>query len=250
MLTKDRAICLRVADYSETSQVVTLFARLSGKVRAIAKGSKRPKSAFDGPVEVLSLGEIVFSSSHKDRLVTLTEFSQQPGSGGLRRNLFALHCALFAAQLLDVMTDELDPHLVLFDQFSQFIQDMDRQDATSERHSVAARLILLQLVVLREVGLYPVFKSCANCKRSFSPDWRDCYFSSSANGLICRDCEMSYPDKVRLHVRAAACLADWKQLAQADERTVREVEGVLTHHFTEILGRRLKTADYVQRGLT
>ena len=41
MLTKDRAICVRVADYSETSQVVTLFARLSGKVRAIAKGSKR-----------------------------------------------------------------------------------------------------------------------------------------------------------------------------------------------------------------
>ncbi|MBM4027044.1 MAG: DNA repair protein RecO, partial [Planctomycetes bacterium] len=41
MLTKDQAICLRTVDYSETSQVVTLFARQAGKVRAIAKGSKR-----------------------------------------------------------------------------------------------------------------------------------------------------------------------------------------------------------------
>ncbi|MHC4433863.1 MAG: DNA repair protein RecO, partial [Planctomycetota bacterium] len=48
MLTKDMAICIRAVDYSETSQIVTLFARDTGKIGAIAKGSKRPKSKFDG----------------------------------------------------------------------------------------------------------------------------------------------------------------------------------------------------------
>ncbi|MFQ6036643.1 MAG: DNA repair protein RecO, partial [Sedimentisphaerales bacterium] len=56
MLIKDTAICIRAVDYSETSQIVTFFTRATGKIRAIAKGSKRPKSAFDGPIEILSFG--------------------------------------------------------------------------------------------------------------------------------------------------------------------------------------------------
>lgn len=248
MLTKDRAVCIRTTDYSETSQVVTLFARLSGKIRAIAKGSKRPKSAFDGPIEVLSFGDAVFSESHKDKLSTLTEFQPQPARGGLRRNLFALHNALFAAELLDAMTDEADPHLVLFDHFVRFVQDLDSEELTGERRDVTVRLILFQLVLLREVGLNPILKACANCKRPVSAQWREAYFSSTAHGLICQDCEMSFPDKVRLSTRAALCLADLKQIAQADEKTLDLIERVLIRHFTEIVGHRLKTAQYVEIG--
>jgi DNA repair protein RecO (recombination protein O) len=250
MLTKDRAVCIRTADYSETSQVVTLFARLSGKIRAIAKGSKRPKSAFDGPIEVLSFGDAVFSESHQDKLSTLTEFQPQPLRGGLRRNLFALHNALFAAELLDALTDDSDPHLVLFDHFVQFVQDLDNEELTGERRDVTARLILLQLVLLREVGLSPVLKACANCKRPVSAQWRETYFSSAAHGLVCQDCEMSFPDRVRISAKAAQCLADLRRIAEADEATLDQIEGVLIRHFTEIVGHRLKTAQYVQRGQT
>ena len=45
MLKKDQAVCLRKADYSETSQVVTLFTRSHGKIPAMAKGAKRAKSS-------------------------------------------------------------------------------------------------------------------------------------------------------------------------------------------------------------
>jgi DNA repair protein RecO (recombination protein O) len=245
MLTKDRAVCIRTADYSETSQVVTLFARLSGKVRAIAKGSKRARSAFDGPIEVLSLGDIVWSGVHKDALATLTEFQQQPARGGLRRHLFALHSALFAAELLDALTDELDPHPMLFDHFAQFLQDTDDPELMGERRDVTIRLILFQLVLLAEAGMHPVLKACANCKRPLTAAWRESYFSSVANGLICRDCEMSFPDKVRLTMKAAHALADLKQMAQADERTLDEIEHLLIHHFTHILGRPPKLAKHV-----
>jgi DNA repair protein RecO (recombination protein O) len=247
MLTRDRAVCLRVTDYSETSQVVTLFARLSGKVRAIAKGSKRPKSAFDGPIETLSFGEIVFSASHKDKLATLTEFQPQPVAGELRRNLLALHSALSAAELLDLLTDEYDPHVELFDHFIGFLEDIGEGKVGAERRDILIRLILFQLVLLHEVGLRPVLNACANCKRPVSDDWGESYFSASAPGLVCRDCEMNYPDKVRLSVQAVSALADVKRIADADEKTLDEIERVLIRHFTEMLGRRPKTADYVQR---
>jgi DNA repair protein RecO (recombination protein O) len=247
MLTKDRAVCVRTVDYSETSQIVTLFARLSGKVSAIAKGSKRSKSAFDGPIEVLSCGDIVFSGSSKETLATLTEFQLYPMQGGLRRNLFALHSALFAAELLNSLTDDYDPHLVLFDHAVQFLRDLDELELVRDRRDVIIRLILFQLVLLREVGLRPVVDMCANCKRPFSEGWREVYFSSSANGLICRDCEMSYPDKIRFGRVAASSLADLKQIAQLQGRAVEEIERVLIHHFTETLGRRPKMAKHIQK---
>ncbi len=76
MLTKDTAICIRAVDYSETSQIVTFFTRETGKINAIAKGSKGPKSAFDGPIELFASGKIVFVQK-SERLAILTEFKQQ-----------------------------------------------------------------------------------------------------------------------------------------------------------------------------
>jgi DNA repair protein RecO (recombination protein O) len=248
MLTKDRAICIRAVDYSETSQVVTLFGRSHGKIRAIAKGSKRPKSAFEGPLEPLSFGAIVFSGAHKDKLATLTEFQPQPVRGELRRNLAALQSALLAAELLDLLTEEYDPHPELFDHFLGFLQDIEEGKAGPDRRDLMIRLILFQFVLLHEVGLQPVLISCINCKKPFGPDWRESYFSAASNGLVCRDCEMSFPDKIRLGPEAAQALADMKRVAQAAQATLDEIEQVLIHHFTHLLGRRPKMAEYVRAG--
>ena len=245
MLTKDRAVCIRAVDYSESSQVVTFFARLAGKIGAIAKGSRRRKSAFDGPIEVLSSGDIVFTEAHKEKLATLTEYRQEPLGGGLRKNLFALHSALFAAELVNKLTHDGDPHLVLFDQFTRFLQDVDEEATQGQRRDILLRLVLFQLALLHEIGLRPNFKSCANCRQSFSRGWRESYFSSLANGLVCQDCEMSFPDRVRLSVTAVNGLANLRQLAPSSESVLDEIESVLIHHFTETLGHRPKMAKHV-----
>jgi len=245
MLTKDRAVCIRATDYSESSQIVTFFARLGGKISAIAKGSKRAKSAFDGPIEVLSLGDIVLAGANREGLATLAEYRQQPMAGGLRKNLFALDSTLFASELLNRLTHDHDPHLVLFDQFTRFLQDIDEMDAAGPRRDILLQLILFQLALLHEIGLRPNFKACANCGQSFSPAWRESFFSSPANGLVCRDCEMSFPHRTRLSVKAVHGLVNLRQLAQAEERPLDEIEAVLIHHFTETLGHRPKMAKHV-----
>jgi DNA repair protein RecO (recombination protein O) len=246
MLLKDQAICIRATDYSETSQIVTLFTKENGKISAIAKGSKRPKSAFDGPIEVLSRGRIVFSGSNKDRLATLTEFEQQPASGSWSKNFMALNCALFGAELLGAMTHDYDPHPELFDSFLQFLRDTSEiPDAPDSSRDALGLLILFQLALLREIGLQPVLNACTNCRRGFCADWTQTYFSSSANGLICRDCETSYPDRIRLSKTAADCLSNLKLMAKSDANVLNEIEKALVHHFTELLHKRPKMAKYV-----
>jgi len=291
VLTKDTAICIRAVDYSETSQIVTFFARETGKISAIAKGSKRPKSAFDGPIEIFSYGKIVFSDSNKEKLATLTEFEpQQLGTPstqkarrfdagqlvrgtGLSNNLYTLNCCLFAVELLNKLTHDYDPHPQLFDDFLQFLENTQSLTSIKSPASsieILALLILFQLSLLKEVGLRPILNACANCKTRYDIRKRgmmdegrgmicdiqhtkhdirnkkhEVYFSSSANGLICRDCEGAFPDKIRLTERAANCLSNLKLIAESQEKTLIEIETVLAHHFTELLGRKLKMAKYI-----
>jgi DNA repair protein RecO (recombination protein O) len=261
VLTKDTAICIRAIDYSETSQILTFFTRDTGKIGAIAKGSKRPKSSFGGPFEIFSYGKIVFAESNKDKLSTLTEFEPALGSAdfsSLNTNLFTLNCGLFGAELLNKLTHDYDPHPQLFDDFLQFLQNA--QSSTSIKHpapsnDILTLLILFQLSLLKETGLQPVLSHCVNCKsrsrpersrRDASRDTRyEFYFSSSVNGLICRDCEAAFPDKIRLSPKAVNCLSNLKLLAGAKENTLKEIEKLLTLHFTETLGQKPKMAKYI-----
>ena len=269
MLIKDAAICIRAIDYSETSQIVTFFTRATGKINAIAKGSKRPKSAFDGPIEIFSHGKIVFSNSNKEKLATLTEFAPHqlgvPGTkkarrfgagqlvrgSGLSSNLFVLNCCYFSAELLNKLTHDYDPHPDLFDSFLQFLQNINESQVTSHESRATSHelslLILFQLALLKEIGLQPILNACANCKTQYAirNTQYDFYFSSSANGLICRDCEGSFPDKIRLSKNAANCLASVKLIAESQEETLNEIEKVLIHHFTELLGKPPKMAKYI-----
>jgi len=246
MLTKDTAICIRAVDYSETSQIVTFFTKANGKISAIAKGSKRPKSAFDGPLEVFSYGKIVFSDSAREKLAILTEFQQQPALTSLSSNLFTLHCVSLAAELVNNLTDEYDPHPRLFDAFLQFLQNAnDIQDTHHASRDNLILLILFQLTILSEVGLQPVLSYCVNCKNNFHANWPQSYFSHSINGLICRDCEASFPDRISLSSAVAETLSNLKLLSDADEKTLNEIERLLINHFTEILHRPPKMSKYI-----
>jgi len=246
MLTKDIAICIRASDYSETSQVLTFFTEKHGKISAIAKGSKRSKSAFDGAVEVFSCGQVVYSQPVTEKLATLTEFEQKSCFSGLTRGLFCYHCALFGVELVNSMTDEMDAHPQLFQGLMEFLERLEEAAGAGEnRREGLVLLVLFQLRVLTEVGLRPVLTACVNCKNAFSEAWEGVFFSNEGKGLVCRDCEGGFMDKVRVSRKCAKSLSDMKLLVRAEEKTLVEIEKVLVSYFSDILGRRPRMARYV-----
>lgn len=255
MMINDYCVCIRAIDFSETSQVVTFFTRQTGKVTAIAKGAKRQRSPFGGPVEIFSCGNIAFSDSSRDKLATLVEFEPLAGmvnTQALAGNIFVLNCGLLAAELVNILTKDYDPHPGLFDGLLKFLHDVtDPRVLLSQDSSVGARtatlahLVLFQLCLLREIGLSPVLDHCANCKSPFSARWREAYFSNTAKGLICPDCQGTFPDRIKLSQKGANCLSDTKLLASAEDREIRQVEDILIGYITDALGRPPKMAKYI-----
>ncbi|HEX41239.1 MAG TPA: DNA repair protein RecO [Phycisphaerales bacterium] len=250
MLTSDTGICIRAVDYSETSQVLTFFTRDHGKLGVIAKGSKRPKSAFGGPIEMFAHGQLTFTANADRALATLTGFeieANRTNPASVSADLYVLHGCLLGVELLDHMTDEHDPHPDLYEAFVAFVADMCESAAKPSRRDTLALLILFELQLLMAVGLRPVLDRCANCRTAVGRDVRGYYFSSAANGLICRDCESSFHDKVALSTPVAACLTRLATIAQAPLRTLRDLEKVLLGHFAGLMHRAPRMAKYVLR---
>src|SRR5207247_6243922 len=74
-LARDRCICLRKVEYSETSQILLLFWREHGLLRVIAKGAHRRATAgassIDGGIDLLDGGGAVFTAHPRKELITL-----------------------------------------------------------------------------------------------------------------------------------------------------------------------------------
>ena len=70
---KTIAIVLRSVEFSESSYISTLFTESAGKITALAKGARRPKSAFENALDLLSISRVVFLRKSSDAMDLLTE---------------------------------------------------------------------------------------------------------------------------------------------------------------------------------
>jgi len=239
MLKKDEAICIRSLDYSDTSQILTFFSRENGKFDAIAKGSKRAKSAFGGPIEIFACGEVVFTEAGHGKLSGISEFANTPRFFALRRNLDSLNAALFGAELMELLMQDFDPHEDLYDFFLRYLEQLTE---TKDKNSSLALLIGFQVEVLKQVGHGPVLEQCVNCRTKLNARWPIVYFSNSGPGIICRDCEMAFTDKIHIDKEAAIALAGQKSLAQLPLGVLEQVERILIGYLTDLLNKPPKMA--------
>lgn len=250
-LVRDRCICLRRTEYSETSQILTLFARGHGIIRAIAKGAHRRTKAgaskFDGGVDLLDTGDAVFTHDPGKDLSMLTEWGLRDGHLGLRTTLRGMYLALYVAELVGRLLEEHDPHPELFDRVEAVLADL-----ASPRHEEA--FLAFQLDLLRETGYLAELSSCASCGSPVS-EREATFFSAARGGVVCRNCEGMTPDRAPLDPRLLRLLQGILRLPRANGSPRRLPH--LTRHQTDpinrlfadqiehTLGRRLQLAPYV-----
>ncbi len=239
----DEVICIRSSKYSESSQVVTLFGREYGKIRALAKGSRKPKSSFRSAVEVLSHGDIAFHQPKGDaNLSILHSYDQKNIFAGLRNNLIALNCATFMVDILSQFTEDYDPHEVLFD---QLVLSLSALESTERPEGV---LIAFELSLLNEVGLSPVLHHCCHCQQPIEADastFGKNYFSSQSGGLVCRDCEPGVVEKRFVKPETIQIIQMERSLGEFSRRDLLEAHELLCYHQRELLGRQSKMMVFV-----
>ena len=250
-LVHDRCICLRKVEYSETSQILTLFGRAYGRVQLIAKGAHRRTKAgaskFDGGIDLLDVGDAVFSHAPERELSPLTEWHLLDGHLELRRGLRPMHLALYAAELVNLLIEEHDPHAELFDRMQQTLLELGTG-------RIEESFLSFELDLLREAGYLPELGGCLQCGSMLTERER-AYFSPSRGGVVCRNCEGATPDRMEIDERLLRLVRGVLTLPRADGSPQRlprltrhqtdPINHVLARHVEHTLGKRLRMMRWI-----
>lgn len=150
---QDSGICVRHWDWSETSQTVSILTREHGIIRGLAKGSRREKSVFSGGIELLTQGELLAVVKPGGNLATLTAWNLTGPYRGLRERLVAFYAGMYAADLVNHLVLDSDPHPEVFDALEAALTDLAaRVEPRAETDMVVLRF---QWAVLQGIGTRP-----------------------------------------------------------------------------------------------
>jgi DNA repair protein RecO (recombination protein O) len=116
-----------------------------------------------------------------------------------QRDLKRLFGGFYVVELLNALTDERDPHRLLFRKTLQTLQDLDGSA------DVADSLLQFEIALLKELGHLPALESCVECG-SIIPDEGRVAFGQLAGGVLCGRCKAGQRHVVSLSPAAMALL--------------------------------------------
>jgi DNA repair protein RecO (recombination protein O) len=237
------AIVLRLVDFSETSLVVTLFSREFGKIRALAKGGRRPKGPFESALDLLNVCRIVFLRKSSDALDLLTEAKLERRFRAAARDLSSLYAGYYVAELLNDLTDDYDPHPALFDAACDTLAALAAGQGT-----VAGHVLRFELTALALLGHLPSLAACAECGAAVGSEGRVA-FGLLAGGVLCARCRPGKRHVVSISGEALRLLQRFASKGGSDEpperRALGELRGVLNQYLYQLLGHRPKLHGYL-----
>ena len=238
------AVILRRIDFGEADRLLTLYTREYGKLKAIAKGARKPQSRKTGHVELFMRTRFLLARGRDLDIVTQAEVLETYDA--LRADLVRATYAAYVVELLDRFSPEEDRNPGLFDLLAAALAWFE----TADDPRLPARYYELRLLSL--VGFQPQLFRCVGSGREIQEE--DQFFSAELGGLLSPEARGKDPDARPVSAVAVKVL---RYLQTRSWETVRvlhlksplhkELEGIMHHYLTHILERQLKSVEFLNR---
>jgi len=231
---KTEAVVLRSIRYGEADRILHLYTAERGRVNAIAKGSRRPKSRFGGRLEPFFRLDLMLHEGRSD-LCTVTGAHTVDGYADLRSNGPALDAAARACDAVLRLLDSAEPNRPAYNLLCRYLSLLDAgagAEAPGPGPTAAAIGLAFRLKLALAAGFSPELATCARCGEREGL----VAFSGSAGGIVCASCEGGgFPLSREAHEFMLAALGrPIAELPAAPERALRQVEraigDTLSHH--------------------
>jgi DNA repair protein RecO (recombination protein O) len=241
-LSRTEAVVLRRHDLGEADRIVTLYTLHQGKVRAIAKGVRRPTSRLGGHLELFTRSHVMLARGRNLEIITQVD-TIEPYMG-LRADLWRAGLAYYVAELVDRMTEEHSENAALYDLLTRTLDRL----ASGRRPDHAMHLFEVQALGL--LGFRPEFTVCVRCREPLEPI--DNGFSFSAGGAVCQLCRARETGSRGLSPNALKVFrlyqnGDWATLdrLRVDVTLGEEIDQTLRLYVQYIAETQLKSAGFV-----
>lgn len=107
------AVNIRSINAGEADKIVTLFSRGQGKIRAIAKGAKRPSSKFGGRLEIFTYNHFQLATARNLDIISQCETIES--FYRLREDKEKLNAGFYIVKLIDIITEDRQRNDEVFD---------------------------------------------------------------------------------------------------------------------------------------
>jgi DNA repair protein RecO (recombination protein O) len=226
---KTEAIVLRSIRYGEADRILHLYTAQRGRVGAIAKGARRPKSRFGGRLEPFFRLDLLLHEG-RGELLTVTQAATVDGYPRLRGSGAALTAGARACDAVLRLLDSVEPNPPAYNLLCRYLSLLD-DPACAEAASLPTALSF-RLKLALAAGFSPELASCARCGEG----QHLVGFSGAAGGVVCASCEAgSFPLSEGAHRFMVESIA--KPLAEAPNggdaelrQAERAIGETLEHH--------------------
>ena len=177
------ALVIRRADYGDYDRMVTLFSPRMGRVDAIARGCKKPKSPLLNACEPFVNGE--FQLFQKGERFSIEQCQITESFFELRMDYDRIQHGVYWLKLLDaaVMPDVEMPDLFLIT--LRALAHLSYSELPPEMLTMA-----FEMHLMAQLGYAPRVDACQRCGRAINGDAR---FDAERGGCVCLSCPSSAP---------------------------------------------------------
>jgi DNA repair protein RecO (recombination protein O) len=220
MICRDEGLVLRGYRMTESSKVVVIYARESGKLRLVAKGARRPKSRFGASLEPITWGTYVFYRRENRELQTLSEGDILHPFDSIKQAYRRMAYASAVCDLLDHMTADEDRNPLLYSVTLDTLRWME----TIQAWAIEFPLWYFQLKAASALGYRPHLSGCVRCGNRLSGS--RVRFSPHEGGTLCSTCGVGGMVMQRATV-------DFLEQLQTRRPDRIEIQGLKAHGHTE-----------------
>lgn len=246
-LRRTAAVVLNHRDFGESDQIVTFFTHAFGKIRGIARGAKKSRRRFANQLGLFSLVQPVFEEKGTSSLAGIKECDLLRPFSAIRQVPTRYAYAAYFCELVDAAAKERDPDTELFHLLVWALSAVD------EGLSLAPVSVIFHLRFLSIVGYGLTFTNCIACNAWKGGEIR--YgFDHAKGGIVCTDCDPGLslrnplsPGTVKLLSLAQKMPLTKLSRLHFGVRSVRESESVLESFTHNMLGREIKSFQFLSQ---
>ncbi len=226
---KTEAIVLRSIRYGEADRILHLYSKTQGRIGAIAKGARKPKSRFGGRLEPFFRLDLILHEGRGD-LMTVTSATTVDGYPRLRSSGAALTAGARGCDAVLRLLDAAEANQPGYNLLCRYLALLD--DPGQPRAAGLETALSFRLKLALVAGFAPELASCARCGEAEQLAG----FSGAAGGVVCGGCEAgSFPLSEEAHRFMVEGLAKpLSEAPEAEQQALRQVERAvgetLEHH--------------------